>query len=233
MTIAAAALAAVLVVAAVAFKEPTGGTLTVIVALLLAPIAVGTVAFAATKVAGRTAGAAAAVVYVLLPVLANRMMLGTYRSTFDRHSLPGLVGLHEPLILAVGIAAVATAAASPRLAAAGAGLVLAVVALALWGGTLGKLPPAFHETIWSVTFAEWLVVAGMLGVLLRSPARGVAYGGIAIAAISFAAHRGYDGGAFWAALAGTAPVAAVLLTSLGSLVPRRRPAPRKQALPEH
>lgn len=233
LTIAAAAAAAVLVVAATAAKEPTGGSLTVVAALILAPLAVGAAALAAWRLAGRTAAAVAAVVYVLLPVLANRMMLGTYRATFDRHSLPGLVGLREPLILAVGILATAVATLVPALLASAGGVALAVVALSLWGGNLGDLPPAFHETIWSVTFAEWLVVAGILGALRRSPARGVALGGVAIAAISFAAHRGYDDGAFWAALAGAAPAAAVLLTALGFLVPRRRPARPEEVQTEH
>ncbi|HZP72235.1 MAG TPA: hypothetical protein VFA97_02545 [Gaiellaceae bacterium] len=224
LTIAAAVCAAVLVVAAIAHKEPTDGAFAVVVALVLAPVAVILSALAARRLAGARAAAAAAVVYVLLPLLGNRLMLGTYRSTFDRHAIPALVGLHAPGTFAVGIALVAIAALAPARVAAAGGVLLAVVALVLFGGSLGTLPPNFHETVWSVTFTEWLVVATILGALLRSIERGLALGGIAIAVVALGAHRGYDDGVFWATLAAAAPAAAVLLTSLAFLVPRRRPA---------
>ena len=235
LTLAAAGCAAVVAVAAIAHDQPTDGALAVVAALVLAPVAVAVTALAAWRLAGPKAATAAAVVYVLLPLLGNRMMLGTYRSTFDRHALPALVGLHATGTFALGLVLVAVAALAPARVAAAGGAALAVVALVLWGGSLGTLPPHFHETVWSVTFAEWLIVASVLGAMRRSVERGVAFGGIAIAVIAFGAHRGYDNGLFWATLAAAAPAAAVLLTSLWFLVPGRRPAraPQVPARPGH
>lgn len=235
LTIAAAACAAVVVVATIASTQPTDGVFAVVAALVLAPAAVATTALAAWRIAGPRAAVAAAVVYVLMPLLGNRLMLPTYRATFDRHALPAVVGVHHPGTFALGIVLVAAAALSSARIAAVGGIVLAFVALVLWGGSLGTLPPHFHETVWSVTLTEWLLVAGIAGAMRRSVERGAAIGGIAIAVIAFGAHRGYDEGLFWATFAAAMPAAAVLLTAVAFLVPQRRAvrAPQAPAQPEH
>ena len=73
---------------------------------------------ATARIGGRIAGArfavAAAAVYVLLPLLANRFMLVDYRSTFDAHALPALVGVQHTWVFAAGVAAAVAVALLPR-----------------------------------------------------------------------------------------------------------------------
>src|SRR5439155_1591197 len=156
-----------------------------------------------------------------LPLLASRYMLGTYRGTFDANALPALVGLRHTATFAAGLALAAGAAFAPRRVAAAGGAVALMAAAATWQlDGVSALRPALHETIWSITLLEWLVVAGILGALLRSPLLGTAVGGWLLAAALWAAHRGYDGAVFWRSFAIAAPAAAVLLSSLALLVPR-------------
>ena len=115
------------------------------------------------------------------------------------------------------------------LAAAG-GLLAFVVTAGLWQfGGLGHLPPAFHETVWSVSLVEWLLLAGILGGLLRAPLWSAAIGGWLLAALLWGAHRGYDGAVFWRSFGVAVPAAALVLSSLALLVPRLRPAGRRAA----
>jgi hypothetical protein len=231
VAVAACAAAALAVTAVVAATEPTSSSIATVAALLLAPVGATVAALAATRLAGAWYGAAAAAIYALLPLLANRFMLPEYRSTFDRRALPGLVGLHSPWILALGIALTAAAALAPARVAAAAGIVGAAAALVVWGGSLGALPPALHESVWSVTFLEWLLAAGILGMVLRRWERGAAFGGLLVAAVAWAAHRGYDDGEFWRSLAVAMPSAAVCLCSPALLVPRFRPVSRRLEQP--
>jgi hypothetical protein len=223
LALAACAVAALVVVAGTAAADPTDGALSVLAALVLAPVATLAAAGVARRAAGGWFPVAAAAVYVLAPLLATRFVLPSYRPTFDDRALPAAVGLQATGTFALGVLLAVAAVFVPRLAGAAAGVVLAVVALALWGGSLGDLRPALHETVWSVTLAEWLVVAGVVGILLRAPAIGAMVGGGLVAAIAWGAHRGYDGAGFWRSLAVAAPAVAVTLSSLGLLVPRLRP----------
>ena len=81
---------------------------------------------------------------------------------------------------------------------------------------------------------EWLLVAGILGVLLRAPLLGLAIGGWLLAVILWGAHRGYADAVFWQSLAAAVPAGALVLSSLALLVPRLRPAKRRAPAPsEH
>jgi hypothetical protein len=225
-----AAVAAELVVIGVAFKEPTSGAPAVVAALVLAPIAVFAVIRAATRLAGGWFPPAAGVVYALLPLTATRLLLPTYRPVFDQHALPTLVGLQSTWMLALGIVLVLAVAFAPVRVDAAAAIVLVVAAAIVWGfDDVSALPSRLHETAWSVALTEWLVVASVLGALLRSPAVGGALGAVLVATIMRAAHQPYDDGTFWRDLAPAAPAAAVLVSSLALLVPRLRPARRRPA----
>ena len=219
----ACAAAELVVVALVAAKEPTSGTLSVIAALVLAPIAVLAVATTASRFAGGRFPLAAAIVYVLLPFAASRFVLSTSRSAFDRHALPALVGTQHTWLLAVGVLAAAVAAKAPERAAAAVGAIVLVAALVAWGaGRLGHVQTLLHETGWSVAFPEWLLVATIVAAALRRPYLGAALGCFAIAVVLRASDHTGDAGVFWAALAALAPLAAVLVSSLWLLVPRLR-----------
>jgi hypothetical protein len=224
--VALGALAAVEValVVAIAATHRTSGVPSIAAALVLAPLAVAVTAAIADRIAGERFAVGSAAVFVILPLLANRYMLGTFRGTFDAGALPALVGLRHAGVFALGIAIAAAVALAPRLAAAAGGAVAFVVAAVVWQfDGVSALRPGLHETVWSITMLEWLVVAGILGVLLRSPLLATAVGGWFLAGALWAAQRGYDGALFWRSLAVTAPAAAVLLSSLALLVPRRRP----------
>jgi len=226
----AAALAAELVVIGVAHEEPTSGAAAVVAALVLAPAAVLAVARAAGRLAGGWFAPAAAAVYAVLPLAANRVLLPEYRPVFDAHALPALVGLQSTWMLALGIALVAAIGFAPRRANAAGAVVLVVAAAAVWGlGDVSQLQSRLHETAWSVALTEWLVVASILAAMLRSPAAGGALGAVLVAAILRASHQPYDDGTFWRELAPAAPAAAVLVSSLALLVPRLRPARRAPA----
>ncbi|MGH3003572.1 MAG: hypothetical protein ACRDM1_13085, partial [Gaiellaceae bacterium] len=154
--------------------------------------------------------------------LASIYMLSTYRSTFTHTALPDLVGLHGTpwFVLGLAIALVATVRRlGPVLFVAG------VTWFALSWGDLGAIRSGLHETAWSIALLEWLVLAGIVGAGRRSLLRSAGLAGWLGFAIGHAAGRGYDGVAFWQSLSIAAPAIAVLLSSLGLLVPRLRPAP--------
>jgi hypothetical protein len=227
------AAAAVAVVALVAATQTTGGAVSVVAALLLAPVAVcATAVIAGRAGSGDRFAVAAAFVYVVLPFLANRFMLPTYRGTFDARALPALVGVQHTPVFALGVAiAVAVAVAPGRIAAAGGLVALAGTAAAWQLAGVGALRPGLHETVWSIALLEWLLAAGVLGLALRSPLRAAAVGGWLGAAILWGAHRGYADGVFWRSLAVAAPAAAVVLSSLALLVPRLRSSARRAPAP--
>jgi hypothetical protein len=227
----ALALADAVVVAAVAAAhKPAAGAL--VVALLLAPVAVGATATIAARIGGDRFAVWSAALLVLLPLLGNRYMLSTYRGTFDSRALPSLVGTRHTGVFALGVGIAVIVGLAPRLAAAAGGATALVVAAAIWQfDGVGALGPGLHETVWSITLLEWLVVAGILGVALRSPLLAAAVGGWLLAGLLWAAHEGYHGAVFWRSLALAAPAAAVLLSSLALLVPRLQPARPRAAAP--
>ena len=221
--LAACAAAELLLVAAVAAKEPTSGALAVVAALVLAPVAVAAVAAVARRFAGGRFPIAAAVVYVLLPLAANRFVLVSSRTAFDKTALPTLVGTQHTWLLAVGVLAAVLAATQPERAAAVVGAAVLVASLIVWhAGRLGHVQTLLHETGWSVAFPEWLLVAAIVAAVLRRPYLGTALGCFALAVVFRAAHHAAEVGGFWSALAPLAPVGAVLVSSLWLLVPRLR-----------
>jgi hypothetical protein len=221
----AAVLAAVVVVAGIAATEPTDGALAVAVALVLAPVATFAVAVAASRFAGGWFPPAAAAVYVLLPFVAERFVLGPYRAGYREHALPALVGLQAPAAFAIGVLAALGAAFLPPRIAAALGAVTLVVSAVAWGlGGIGDLSPLLHETAWSVALAEWALLATVAAAVLRRPLLGGAIAAYALAVLLYASTRVYADAGFWRGLAPAAPLAAVLLTSLWLLVPRLRPA---------
>lgn len=233
LALAACAVAELALVAAVAAKEPAGGAIRIVFALVLAPLAVAAVAALASRVAGGWYPVCAAAVYVLLPPVASRFMLVDFRGTFDRHALPALVGAQATGALAIGVAVVAAFVFLPRVGSAAAGVAVLIFALAFWGpDKLGGLEPMLHEEAWSVALPEWLVVASIVGVAFRAPALGAALGGFAVAVIVRASHHTVEPAGFWHALAALVPAAGVLVSSIGLLVPRfRRAAPRAEEPP--
>jgi len=197
----------------------------VLVAVVLAPVAVAAVAATAARFADGWFPVAAAAVYVLLPFLGNRFVLGPHRSAYDHHALPTLLGVQHTGLLAIGIAGAVLAAVLPARMAAAAGAAGLVAALVAWGpGSLGDVQPFLHETAWSVAFAEWVVVATIAAVVLRRPLLGAALGCAAVAAVLRAAHHTADVGAFWRTFAPLVPLGGVLVSALWLLVPRLRPA---------
>lgn len=231
-----AALAAtnVLVVAGIGWAYGTDGALSTVAALVLAPAAVLATAAVGRRLGGDRFALGAAATYVVLPLLANRFMLGSYRGAFDRQALPDLVGLRATWWFALGVAVcLVVAFVRPRIAAA-AGLVATTAALVVWGaGDLSGVRGGLHETAWSITLLEWFFVAGVIGAARRGSWLAVGVGGWLAALILHAAHVGYDGAAFWQSLAAGVPAAALLLSSLALLVPlpRRRPTPMHRHAP--
>ena len=223
------AAADVAVVASVAARHHASAV-SLVVALALAPVAVAATAALGLRIGGEHLAVGAAALFVLLPLLGNRYMLATYRGTFDTHALPALVGLRHTSVFALGVAIAVSVAFAPRMVSAAGGVVGPIVAAAVWQfDGLGSLRPGLHETVWSITLLEWLVVAGILGAALRAPLLASAVGGWLVAGLLWATHAGYDGAAFWRSLAIASPAAAVLLSSLALLVPRLQPA--RQAAP--
>jgi hypothetical protein len=224
---AACAAAQLLVVIAVAATQPTSGAVSVAVAIVLAPLSVLSVAAAAARLSRGRFPSAAAIAFVLLPLFANRFVLGPYRGAFDSHALPALVGLQATGWFALGVLLVAIVAVAPERIVAAAAAAALVAALFAWSpGALGDVRPMLHESAWSVALAEWVVAATIVAAVLRRPYVGVSLGCIVVAAILRASHQPYDDAGFWRALAPLAPAGGVLLASLSLLVPTRGPEPR-------
>jgi hypothetical protein len=221
----AAALANVVVAAVVAAAYGHDGIGGLVAGLVLAPLGALAAYVVAERVAEGWFAAAASVVYVALPLVAELFFVPAYRSTYTHDVLPTLLGLGSPALLAVGVViAVAVCFLPARVAAAG-GVAAAAVAAIAWGlGGLGDVKVGVHETGWSVTFLEWLPVAGVLGAARRSPWLAAALGGWLVAVTLRAAGSAVETGAFWRELAPALPAAAVLATAIALLVPRLRPA---------
>jgi hypothetical protein len=224
IAIGALSAAQLAVVGIVAANHGTDGIARLVAALLLGPLGVVATAGVARRIAGARFATTAAAAFVLLPAVASRFMLGSYRSTYDSSAIPALVGIRHTAIFALGIMLAVVVAFAPRTVAAAGGAIAVVTSVAVWHlDGVGALRPALHETVWSISMLEWLLVAGILGALLRAPRLAVGVGGWLIAVILWAAHRGYDGAMFWESLAAAAPAAAVLISSVALLVPTLRP----------
>ncbi len=221
--------AQVVLAAAVAAAYGTGGALSLIGGLVLGPIAVVATSRAARRLAGPGYGLAAAWAYVALPVVALLFFTSAYRVTWRHEVMPSLVGVDATGWYAIGVLLALVAALAPRavLGAVGvAGLIAGPVAYGF--GHLTDVRVGIHETGWSVALAEWLPVAGAIGVARRSLLTAIGVAGWLLFFLLRAAGQDYNSGAFWAALAPALPAAALLVTSIGLLVPplrRVRPQP--------
>jgi hypothetical protein len=229
-TILAIAGAELVIVSAIAAGEPTGGAFAVIVALALAPLAVWAVSGIAEQIAGPRFGIAAAGLYAVLPVAGRVLFYGTLRGIYGNHILPSLVGTRAPAWFALGVGVAVVARVAPARAAGVAGLGVAVVAAALWANidwttVYGNL----HESTWSPTLVCALPLASLIGVCLRSPWTAAALGGWLGFFVLRGVHGPYYSGALWTGLAAAMPAVAVLIVSLGLLVPRLWPQPAPAA----
>jgi hypothetical protein len=232
-TLAAAAAVAVAVLAAL---RPTDGALSVLVALVLAPIAAVSVIAIGERLAGPRFALAAAIVYVLLPFAGRFLFYGPFVPVYRDTIAPALVGLQSTWWFALGVLVSVVIALAPRRATAVAGIVVLVVGLVLWADTdWTRLYDNFHETAWSPTLLTLLPFACVLAVGLRSPELAASLGGWIGFLILRGAHQTYADGGFWKSLAGATPTAALLLSSLELLVPRlraaRAPAPPEASTP--
>lgn len=218
--LAALAVLEVAAVGGLAADRPHGGTLSVLVALVLAPVAIWAVVTIAERLAGPRFAVAAGLVYVVLPFVGRFYFYGGFVDVFKREVAPALVGLRSTGWFALGVAiAVAVALDRMRVTAA-AGAVALVVALVLWADTdWTTLYDNFHESTWSPTLISLLPIGCVLAVGLRSPELATALAGWIGFFILRGIHQPYADGGFWKSLAAATPAAALLLTSLVLLVP--------------
>jgi hypothetical protein len=200
--------------------------LRIVVALVLAPIAVGATAALAWRLGGPRLALLAAVVYVVLPRLGRAYLYGPFVAVYDQKVVPALLGLEHTGWFTLGVGIAVLLALAPERAAAGAGIAAALVALAVWaGGPWLTLWDNFHETTWSQTLLTFLPLAALVGVGRKSPWLAAGLGGWLAVLVLRGLHRDYGAGGFWLSLAAAAPAIAVLLSSLVYLVPRLRAAP--------
>lgn len=219
---AAAELAAV---GKIAHDNDKGG-LTLLAALVLAPIAVGATGALAARLGGRRLAGAAAVVYVVLPWLGRHYFYGSFLTVYDHKVIPALVGLEHTGWFALGVGIAAVLAVVPERMAAAAAVLAAAVALVAWvDGPWGNLWGSFHETTWSQTLLAFLPLAALAGAARKSPWLAAALGGWLAVLILRGLDRDYGTGGFWLSIAGAAPAIPVLLSSLAYLVPQLRAAP--------
>jgi hypothetical protein len=224
--LAALVLAELVVVAVSAHRYGTGGFLPTAGALVLAPLAVVSTAFAGRRLAGPRFGELAAVVYVALPGIGDAYALSTYRSTYLHRAEPWLLGLHSTGWLAVTILVALGLALLPEIALPAVGIALTIVALVCYGtDDLSAIRLGLHETAWSIAAAEWFLIAGVLGTAWRSWRFGIGFAGVVVFWLLRAAHAGYDDAAFWRELAPATTAAALLLSAPVLLLPRLRLAP--------
>lgn len=221
-------LVALDVLAAVAVRGAYGGggALSTVGGIVLGAIAVAAVYRLARGIGATYAVGAAAMVFAG-PLLGIAYMLPAYRPTYTHDALPALFGLTHTGWFALGVLAAALASVAPRVALGAAGIAAAAVGVAVWGvHPLGGVQTELHEAGWSVTFIEWLVVAGVVGLGLRARWTAAGIAGWLVLVVVRASHRPFTHGAFWAALALAVPAAALLLAAIGLLLPRRSPAAR-------
>lgn len=199
--------------------------LSVAAGIVLGQITVVGVALSGRRLSNLRFGAAAAVVYALLPLLGIAYSLTTYRHTFVHTALPVLVGLRHPAWFALGASTALVFAFLPRQLFALAGLVGVIAGVVAWGlAPLTDLRNGLHETAWSITFGEWALLAGLIGAARRSVLTAVGLGGWIVFVVLRAAAQGYADAAFWKALTPATPAIALLLSALWFLIPRLRPA---------
>jgi hypothetical protein len=181
------------------------------------------------RLGGDRLGLAAACAVVALPLLGILYALPTYRSTYTHDALPALVGASHTGLFAIGVAILAGLLVVPRHAIGAAGVTALAVALVVWGvDPLTSVKNGLHENGWSVTFAGWLVVAGVLGTARRSPWLAAGLGGWLALVVLRAGDTSFAGGRFWRELAPAAPAAALLFVAIALLVPSlpgRQPRP--------
>ena len=219
---AAAELAAV---AKIAHDRDKRG-LTLLVALVLAPVAVVATAALAARLGGRRLAVASAVVYVVLPWLGRRYFYGSFLTVYDHKVMPALVGLEHTGWFALGVGIAALLAFAPERVSAAAGALASTMAVVAWvDGPWGNLWANFHETTWSQTLLAFLPLAALVGAARRSPWLATALGGWLAVLILYGLDRDYRTGGFWLSIASAAPAIAVLLSSLAYLVPGLRTAP--------
>ena len=214
----------------VAAREGTDGAFALVVALALSPLAVYATARLGRRLGGARVGLASAAAFVLLPPAGSLYFVAAYDRTWSHEVVPHLLGLRGtvPYLLMVALAVAASVLARSLLALAG--VVALAAAFSAWSvDAVGDLKDGVHETGWSVGLLEWLPLAGALGALLRSRRLGLAVASWLAFALLRAAGRPYADGEFWIALGPALPAAAVLLASIGLLVPplreRRAAAP--------
>jgi hypothetical protein len=212
------------IVAGAAIRYSADGAVATVTALLLAPVAIWSVAAAGTRLGGPRFGLFAAGSYAVLPALASAYMLVSYRGIFEREAIPDLLGLRATPWFALGVGLTLALAYVPRGILAAIGVAVASGALLTWGtAPLAEIRAGLHETAWSIALLEWFVLAGLIGAARRSIWLAAALGGWLAAAVLHAAHLGYDHSAFWRSLSVAAPASALLLSSLALLVPPLRP----------
>jgi hypothetical protein len=219
---AAAELAAV---AKIASDRDKSG-ITLVTALVLAPVAVLATAALAERLGGRQLAMGAAAVYVILPWLGRHYFYGNFLAVYDHKLMPALVGLEQTGWFTLGVGIAVLVAFAPERVTAAAGVLGAAVAVVAWvDGPWGHLWGNFHETTWSQTLLAFLPLAALVGAARRSPWLAAALGGWLAIVVLRGLDRDYGTGGFWLSVAGAGPAIAVLLSSLVYLVPRLRTAP--------
>jgi hypothetical protein len=227
-----AAAAQALLALVVGVHYGNSGAVSIVLALVLGPLAVLGTARIGIRIAGDAFAVGAAWTFVLLPLVAVAFFGSGYRHTWLHVVLPQLFGTRTTSWYAVGTALALVVAHIPmRVAALGGGIAVVTALFVYDPGALGGVRSGIHETGWSVSFAEWLPVAGVIGVARRAPLLAVALGGWFVFFALRGADHGYGGGVFWASLAPALPAAALLVSALGLLVPRLRPAAAAQEAP--
>jgi hypothetical protein len=207
-------------VAGIAADRPNDGVLSVLAALLLAPLVVWSVVTIGERLAGPRFAVGAGLVYVVLPFIGQLYFYGGFVDVYKRDVAPALVGVRSTGWFALG-AAIAVAVAVDRIrVTAAVGAVALTVALVLWVDTnWTTLYDNFHETTWSPTLISLLPIVCTLAVGLRSPGLATTLGSWIGFFILRGIHQPYADGGFWKSLASATPAAALLLTSLILLVP--------------
>jgi hypothetical protein len=175
-------------------------------------------------------GIAAAAAFVLLPPAGSLYFLTAYDRTWSHDVVPHLLGLRGTLAYVLMVMLAVAAAFLPRSVLGLAGVAALAAAFSTWSiGAVADLKDAVHETGWSVALLEWLPLAGALGAVLRSRRLGLAVSAWLAFALLRGAGRSYADGEFWIALGPALPAAAVLIASIGLLVPPLRE--REAAVP--
>jgi hypothetical protein len=217
--LAAIAVLAVAEVLAVRSHSHTSGMWSTIVALALAPAAVGAATAIGGRIGPRTALAAAAV-YLVLPFAGRLYFYGPFLKVYDHDVMPALVGLRHTGWFALGTAVAIAVALLPERLGGVVGLVAGAVAAVAWiDVSWTHLYGYFHETTWSPTLLCYLPFAGIVGLATRRPWLAASVGGWFAVLLLRGVNRPYYSGGLWLSLAAAVPAMALLLTALVLLVP--------------